>query len=341
MNEKRILAIETSCDETAAAVVANGRRVLSNVVASQVEAHAPYGGVVPEIASRQHVEAVNWVVDRALGEAGLRLSELDAVAVTAGPGVVGALLVGVSTAKVLAYAAGLPLVPINHIEGHICANYIACESLEPPFLCLVASGGHSHIVQVESYGEYRLLGQALDDAAGEAFDKAARVLGLPYPGGPALDALAEGGHPNAIPLPQAKTEGRYDFSFSCVKTALINQVRRMRQTGAEPHAEDIAASFRMAVVQSLVEKTMLAALDTGAKAVALAGGVASNRLLRANLGEAAAQKGIRCLIPPPWLCTDNAAMIASAAYHRAGLEKGAALALNADPGMQLFQGRCG
>ena len=339
MSAKRILAIETSCDETAAGVVEGGRRVLSSVVASQVDTHALYGGVVPEIASRQHVEAVNWVVDRALDKAGVRMPELDAVAVTSGPGLVGALLVGVSTAKALSYAAGLPLVPVDHIEGHICANYIACETLEPPFLCLVASGGHSHIVDVADYGEYRLLGQTLDDAAGEAFDKAARVLGLPYPGGPALDALAESGNPDALPLPRAKTEGLYDFSFSGVKTALINQVRKMQQKGAELPIADIAASFRMAVVRSLVEKTMLAARDTGAQTVALAGGVASNRLLRTELCEAAAQHGIRCLIPPPWLCTDNAAMIASAAYYRAGLEKRAALALNADPSMRLFQRR--
>ncbi|MCL1795579.1 MAG: tRNA (adenosine(37)-N6)-threonylcarbamoyltransferase complex transferase subunit TsaD [Clostridia bacterium] len=336
MSWKRILAIETSCDETAAAVVEDGRRVLSNVIASQIDVHTLYGGVVPEIASRQHVEAINWVVDRALEEADTGLSELDAVAVTSGPGLVGALLVGVNTAKALAYAAGLPLIPVHHIEGHICANYIAHDALEPPFLCLVASGGHSHIIHVAGYCEYRLLGQTLDDAAGEAFDKAARVLGLPYPGGPALDSLAEKGNPAAIPLPRAKTEGRYDFSFSGVKTSLVNQVQKMRRGTGEVSAEDIAASFRMAVVQPLVEKTVLAAMETQANTVALAGGVASNRLLRDMLRDAALVKGIRCVIPPLWLCTDNAAMIASAAYHRRSLEKQAALTLNADPNMQLF-----
>ena len=336
MSWKRILAIETSCDETAAAVVEDGRRVLSNVIASQIDVHTLYGGVVPEIASRQHVEAINWVVDRALEEADTGLSELDAVAVTSGPGLVGALLVGVNTAKALAYAAGLPLIPVHHIEGHICANYIAHDALEPPFLCLVASGGHSHIIHVAGYCEYRLLGQTLDDAAGEAFDKAARVLGLPYPGGPALDSLAEKGNPAAIPLPRAKTEGRYDFSFSGVKTSLVNQVQKMRRGTGEVSAENIAASFRMAVVQPLVEKTVLAAMETQANTVALAGGVASNRLLRDMLRDAALVKGIRCVIPPLWLCTDNAAMIASAAYHRRSLEKQAALTLNADPNMQLF-----
>lgn len=331
----RILAIETSCDETAAAVVEDGRHVLSNVIASQVDTHALYGGVVPEIASRQHVEAVDAVIEHALDEAGCRFSDLNAIAVTYGPGLVGALLVGVSCAKALAYAAGLPLVPVHHIEGHICANYITHPELEPPFLCLVASGGHSHIIEVADYGAYRLLGRTQDDAAGEAFDKAARVLGLPYPGGPRLDALAEKGNPLAIPLPRARPQGRYDFSFSGVKTALINQVHKMRQAGVEIPAEDIAASFRQAIIEPLVQKTLLAAEDTGAHTVALAGGVAANGLLRGMLREGAERRGLRCVIPQAALCTDNAAMIGSAGFFRFLRGETAPLTLNAEPGAAL------
>lgn len=335
LGRARILAIETSCDETAAAVVEDGRRVLSSVIASQVETHALYGGVVPEIASRQHVEAVDAVVQRALDDAGLGLQDLDAVAVTHGPGLVGALLVGVANAKALAYAKGLPLVAVNHIEGHICANYLAHPELSPPFVCLVASGGHSHIIEVRGYGEYRLLGQTQDDAAGEAFDKAARVLHLPYPGGPQLDALAEQGDPKALPLPRPRLEGRYDFSFSGLKTALINQVHRLRQSGRDIPAADIAASFRAAVVGALCEKTLLAAQETGARAVAACGGVASNRLLRSLLASGAASLGLPCYIPPASLCTDNAAMIGSAAFYRLMRGETADLTLNAVPGLSL------
>jgi len=335
LGRARILAIETSCDETAAAVVEDGRRALSSVIASQVETHALYGGVVPEIASRQHVEAVDAVVQRALDDAGLGLQDLDAVAVTHGPGLVGALLVGVANAKALAYAKGLPLVPVNHIEGHICANYLAHPELSPPFVCLVASGGHSHIIEVRGYGDYRLLGQTQDDAAGEAFDKAARVLHLPYPGGPQLDALAERGDPKALPLPRPKLEGRYDFSFSGLKTALINQVHRLRQSGRDIPAADIAASFRAAVVGALCEKTLLAARETGARAVAACGGVASNRLLRSMLASGAQALGLPCHIPPTALCTDNAAMIGSAAFYRLLRGEIADLTLNAVPGLSL------
>ncbi|MDL2317641.1 tRNA (adenosine(37)-N6)-threonylcarbamoyltransferase complex transferase subunit TsaD [Eubacteriales bacterium OttesenSCG-928-A19] len=331
----RILAIETSCDETAAAVVEDGRRVLSNVIASQVDTHALYGGVVPEIASRQHTEAIDPVIDRALADAGCSLGSIDAIAVTFGPGLVGALLIGVSCAKAMAYASGLPLIPVNHIEGHICANYIAHPDLAPPFVCLVASGGHSHIIEVRDYGEYRLLGQTQDDAAGEAFDKAARVLDIPYPGGPLLDKLAETGDPTALALPRARLEGRYDFSFSGLKTALINQVHKLRQTGQTVPAADIAASFRQAVVDALAGKTLLAAKETNARAIAAAGGVAANRLLRRTLEAGAKAAGIPCLLPPVELCTDNAAMIGSAAYYRLMRGETADLTLNAVPGARL------
>lgn len=331
----RILAIETSCDETAAAVVEDGRRVVSSVIASQVETHALYGGVVPEIASRQHTEAVDPVIDRALAEAGMALSDMAAVAVTYGPGLVGALLIGVGCAKALAYAAGLPLVPVQHIEGHICANYIAHPELEPPFVCLVASGGHSHVIEVLDYGVYRLLGQTQDDAAGEAFDKAARVLGLAYPGGPRLDALAEAGDPAALALPRARPKGRYDFSFSGVKTALINRMHQMEQKGEPVNAADVAASFRQAVVDQLVDRTLLAAKERGAKAVTVAGGVAANRLLRREMEAGAAKLGIPCYVPPLVLCTDNAAMIGSAAYWRLMRGEVAGLTLNAVPGAAM------
>lgn len=330
-----LLAIETSCDETAAAVVEDGRIVHSSVIASQIETHALYGGVVPEIASRQHTEAIDTVVEDALRNAGRPLHTIDAVAVTYGPGLVGALLIGVNYAKALAYAAKLPLVPVNHIEGHICANYIAYPELIPPFVCLIASGGHSHIVQVLDYGVYRLLGQTQDDAAGEAFDKAARVLRLPYPGGPALDALAEQGDPGAVPLPRAKTGGRYDLSFSGVKTALRNQVHKLNQNGIEVPAADIAASFRKAVVDALVDKTVLAAYETNAQAVAVAGGVAANRLLRRELLRKSEQHHIFCHIPPVPLCTDNAAMIGSAGFYRLLRGETADLSLNATPGLSL------
>ncbi len=331
----RILAIETSCDETAAAIVEDGRHVLSGVIASQVDTHALYGGVVPEIASRQHVEVVNAIVEQALLDARVTLRDLDAIAVTYGPGLVGALLVGVSSAKALAYAAGLPLIPVHHIEGHICANYIAHPDLAPPFVCLVVSGGHSHILHVRDYGEYRLLGQTQDDAAGEAFDKAARVLGLPYPGGPLLDALAETGDASALALPRPRLEGRFDFSFSGLKTALIQRTRALAKVGQTLPAEDIAASFRKAVVDSLVEKTLDAAKDTGASAIVAAGGVASNRLLRRNLQTGADSLGLRCFVPPPALCTDNAAMIGSAAFYRLLRGEIADLTLNAVPNASL------
>ena len=283
----RILALETSCDETAAAVIEDGRKILSNVVFSQIDLHELYGGVVPEIASRAHMEACDRVVDEALRGAGLTLGDMDALAVTMGPGLVGALLTGVNCMKGLAFAAGKPLVGVNHIEGHVSANFLTHPDLEPPFICLVVSGGHSHLVEVRDYGEYRLLGQTMDDAAGEAFDKAARVLGLPYPGGPRIDALAEEGNPEAFTLPKPRTEGKYDYSFSGLKTAFINLVHGIEQRNEPLPRADLAASFRRAVCAELVGKARLLLEDrrssgsaSGGTAFAMAGGVSANRELR-------------------------------------------------------------
>lgn len=331
-----ILAFESSCDETAVAIVRDGRKILANQILSQIDRHAVFGGVVPEIASRMHVEALDPLLDAALDEAGMTLADIDAVAVTCGPGLVGALLTGVSYAKALAYARGLPLVAVNHIEGHVSANYLAHPDLEPPFACLVASGGHSHIVLVEHYGEYRLLGQTLDDAAGEAFDKVARVLDIPYPGGPLLDKLAEEGDERRYTFPHPHTPGRYDFSFSGLKTAVINQAHTIRQQGGEIAAADFAASFRRAVVDALVEKSVAAAVEAGATALAAAGGVAANRLLRRELERRGAQAGLRVFLPPAALCTDNAAMIGSAAFYRLMRGETAQLDLNALPSLSMF-----
>ena len=330
-----VLAIESSCDETAAAVVRDGRTALSSVISSQIALHAQYGGVVPEIASRAHVENICPVVSEALDKAGLTVRDVDAVAVTCGPGLVGALLVGVSYAKALAFAAEKPLVAVNHIEGHVSANYLAHPDLTPPFVCLVVSGGHSHIIRVNDYGDYTLLGQTMDDAAGEAFDKAARVLGLPYPGGPLLDKLAREGNPHALTLPRVHTKGRYDTSFSGLKTALINAVHTLRQRGEEIPAADIAASFQYAAVEQLSEKAMLAAKETGATTVALAGGVASNSGLRNTMNDKCQRARVRLVMPPPVLCTDNAAMIGSAAFYRLMRGELATMELNALPSLRL------
>ncbi|MBR6186973.1 MAG: tRNA (adenosine(37)-N6)-threonylcarbamoyltransferase complex transferase subunit TsaD [Clostridia bacterium] len=331
----RILAIESSCDETAAAVVEDGRKILSNAVFTQIDLHALYGGVVPEIASRAHVEKVDRMVDRALRDAGMTLEEVDALAVTYGPGLVGALLIGVSCAKALAFALRKPLIPVNHIEGHICANFLTHPDLEPPFSCLVVSGGHSHLFAVEDYGVFRVLGQTQDDAAGEAFDKAARVLDIPYPGGPLLDKLAEAGDPHALKLPRPKTEGRYDYSFSGLKTAFINAVHNARQKGEALNDADLAASFRAAVVSILVDKAMLAARELGLDKMALAGGVSANSLLRREMEKACAQNGVKLYLPRLSLCGDNAAMIGSAAYYHLLRGEIADLTLNAKPALRL------
>lgn len=331
----RILAIESSCDETAAAVVEDGRVILSNAVFTQIDLHALYGGVVPEIASRAHVEKVDRMVDAALAQAGMTLQDVDAIAVTYGPGLVGALLIGVSCAKALAYAAGKPLIPVNHIEGHICANFLSSPELTPPFAALVVSGGHSHLFSVEDYGVYRIIGQTQDDAAGEAFDKAARVLSIPYPGGPLLDKLAENGNPHALPLPRPHVDGRYDYSFSGLKTAFINAVHNARQKGELLCDADLAASFRYAVVSQLVDKAMLAARELGLHKIVLAGGVSANRLLRREMEAACAKAGIPLYMPRLELCGDNAAMIGSAAYYRLRRGELADLSLNARPALRL------
>ena len=334
----RILSLETSCDETAAAVIENGRKILSNTVFSQIDLHELYGGVVPEIASRAHMEACGRITDRALKEAGLSLEEIDALAVTKGPGLVGALLTGVNFMKGLAFAAGKPLVGVNHIEGHVSANYLSHPELEPPFLCLVVSGGHSHLVEVCGYGEYRLIGRTADDAAGEAFDKAARVLGLPYPGGPRMDALAEDGNPEAFALPRPKTSEEFGYSFSGLKTAFINLVHGMEMKGEPLPKADLAASFRRAVCSQLMEtaeRALRAVPDGNAVKFALAGGVSANRELRRMAAEMCARLGIALYMPEIPLCTDNGAMIGSAAYYRLMRGETADLSLNAEPALRL------
>ncbi|MGN0305422.1 MAG: tRNA (adenosine(37)-N6)-threonylcarbamoyltransferase complex transferase subunit TsaD [Lachnospiraceae bacterium] len=338
MREKEvyILAIESSCDETAAAVVRNGREVLSNVIASQIDLHTVYGGVVPEIASRKHIEKINQVIEQALQEAGVALSEITAIAVTYGPGLVGALLVGVSTAKALAFALKKPLIGVHHIEGHISANYIEHEELKPPFICLVVSGGHSHLVEVQDYGEYEILGRTRDDAAGEAFDKVARAIGLGYPGGPKIDRVSGEGNPEAIHFPRAKVAGsEYDFSFSGLKSAVLNYLNTCEMKGESICQADVAASFQKAVVDVLVEHSMKAVKAYGYSSFAIAGGVASNSNLRNALMDACKQQGVHFYSPSPIYCTDNAAMIGTAAYYEyvKGVRHG--YDLNAVPGLKL------
>ncbi|NBH13309.1 tRNA (adenosine(37)-N6)-threonylcarbamoyltransferase complex transferase subunit TsaD [Lachnospiraceae bacterium] len=331
-----ILAIESSCDETAAAVVRNGREVLSNIISSQIALHTLYGGVVPELASRKHIERINQVMEEALAEADMTLNEMDAIAVTYGPGLVGALLVGVAEAKAVAYAAKKPLIGVHHIEGHICANYIENKELSPPFLCLVVSGGHTHLVQVEDYGVYRIIGRTRDDAAGEAFDKVARAIGLGYPGGPKIEKISREGNADAIVFPKAKVaENPYDFSFSGVKSAVLNYINGCKMKNIPVIQADVAASFQKAVTDVLVEHAMMAVDEFQKDKFAIAGGVASNSVLRAGIERACRQKGIAFYCPSPVFCTDNAAMIGTAAYYEylAGRRDG--WDLNAVPNLKL------
>lgn len=325
-----VLGIESSCDETAAALVEDGRKILSSVVASQVEEHKIYGGVVPEIASRRHSEAIVAVVQEALERGRKKLSQVDAIAVTYAPGLIGALLVGVNFAKGLALSAGLPLIPVHHLRGHIASNYLSSPELVPPFLCLVVSGGHSHIVQVEDYTKLKILGRTRDDAAGEAFDKAARAMGIPYPGGVEMDRIAEEGDPNAYKLPHPHVEGApLDFSFSGLKTAVLNLLNNARQKGEEISVPDLCASYRKAVVSCLTENFFKAAEMTGAKTLAAAGGVSANRLLRRELERLARERGLKVYLPDKPLCGDNAAMIASQGYYEYLAGNTAGMDLNA------------
>lgn len=336
MEDKYILAIESSCDETSAAVVLNGREILSNVIASQISTHEQYGGVVPEVASRMHIEAISGVVEEALLKANITLEKIDAIGVTYGPGLVGALLVGLQFAKGLAFASKKPLVGVNHIEGHICANYIQHKDLKPPFISLVVSGGHTFIVHVKDYGIYEVIGQTRDDAAGEAYDKVARALGLGYPGGPKIDKLAKEGNPKAITFPKANFhEETLDFSFSGVKSAVLNYLNKCNMQNIEINKADVAASFQKAVVDVLKDNVLLTCKKKNIDTIAIAGGVASNSILRETLINEAGKKGIKVLFPTPILCTDNAAMIGSAAYFNFINGKVNDLNLNAKPNLKL------
>ncbi|SET55717.1 tRNA (adenosine(37)-N6)-threonylcarbamoyltransferase complex transferase subunit TsaD [[Clostridium] polysaccharolyticum] len=333
-----ILGIESSCDETAAAVVKNGRTVLSNVISSQIELHKLYGGVVPEIASRKHIEKVNQVIESSLEEADVTLNDIDAIAVTYGPGLVGALLVGVAEAKAISYATNKPLVGVHHIEGHVSANYIEHPDLEPPFLCLIVSGGHTHLVMVKDYGKYQIIGRTRDDAAGEAFDKVARAIGLGYPGGPKIDKLSKEGNSKAITFPQGHiADAPYDFSFSGVKSAVLNHINSCKMKGIQINSADIAASFQESVVDVLAKRTVLAAKNLGVSKIALAGGVASNQGLRAKMDKVCQKNNFSLYYPSPIFCTDNAAMIGAAGYYEFinGTRHG--LDLNAIPNLKIGQ----
>lgn len=331
-----ILAIETSCDETAAAVIRDGQEVLSNIIYTQIKLHTVYGGVVPEIASRKHIEKINYVIEMALRQAEMKLDDVDAVAVTYGPGLVGALLVGVAEAKAMAWAAGKPLIGINHIEGHISANYIEHPDLKPPYIGLVVSGGHTHLIIVKDWAAFEILGRTADDAAGEAFDKVARAIGLGYPGGPKIDKLAKEGNPLAFDFPKAKVRGgEYDFSFSGLKSAVLNLLNHAKMTGEEINKADLAASFEKAVVDVLCEHTIAAAKRYGIREVAMAGGVSANSALRAGMQKACAANGFSFYVPSPVYCTDNAAMIGVAAFHEYERGVRSGWDLNAVPGLKL------
>lgn len=336
MESKLILSIESSCDETSAAVVKDGREVLSNIIATQIDTHKVYGGVVPEVASRMHIEVIDSVVKRALEEAKVTLDDIDAVGVTYGPGLVGALLVGLQYAKGLAYASNKPLIGVNHIEGHISANYIEHKDLKPPFVSLVVSGGHTFIVHVKDYGEYEVIGQTRDDAAGEAYDKVARALGLGYPGGPKIDKLAKEGKEDAIAFPRANFhDNSLDFSFSGVKSAVLNYLNKCNMQNIEYNKADVAASFQKAVVDVLKQNVLKTCREKDVDKIAIAGGVASNSALRSTLIEAAGKEGIKVLFPSPVLCTDNAAMIGSAAYFNLLKERTSDFNINAKPNLKL------
>lgn len=327
------LAIETSCDETACAVLKNGREVLSNEVYTQIEIHQTFGGVVPEIASRNHLEKISDVIRKAVGDAGVTLEQVDEIAVTYGPGLVGALLVGLSTAKGLAYALNKPLIPVNHIEGHIAANYITHKELEPPFACLIVSGGHTHLVDVKDYNTFEIIGRTRDDAAGEAFDKIARTLGLGYPGGPLIDRLSKEGNPNAIDFPRAMMDQDHmDFSFSGLKSAVLNYLNSCKMKNIEINVPDVCASFQAAVVEVLKHKATQALAATGYKKLVLAGGVAANSALREALSQI---EGVALYYPPLSLCTDNAAMIGSAGYYSARAGRVGSLTTNAVPNLKI------
>ena len=335
-NDILILGIESSCDETAASVVKNGRYVMSNIISSQIAIHTEYGGVVPEIASRKHIENIDYVIDEAVKGAGVTFDDIDAIAVTYGPGLVGALLVGVSEAKALAYALNKPLVGVNHIEGHICANYIHDINFEPPYVALVVSGGHSHLLYVKDYDSFEILGRTRDDAAGEAYDKVARSIGMGYPGGPKIDAAAQKGNAEAIEFPRVfLEENSFDFSFSGLKSAVLNYLNKMKMTNNEINPYDVAASFQKAVIEVLTQKTIAAAKFKGVKKVAMAGGVSSNSALRKEMKRLCEENEFSLNVPAPVFCTDNAAMIASAGYYEyiKGVRSG--LDLNANPNLKL------
>ena len=329
-----VLAIETSCDETASAVIKNGREILSNVIVTQIDIHKKFGGVVPEVASRNHVVDINPVIQKAVEESGVRLQEMDVIAATYGPGLVGALLVGLSSAKALAYALNKPFVGVNHIEGHVAANYLAHEDLKPPFISLIVSGGHTHIVEVSDYNVFNIMGKTKDDAAGEAYDKVARAMGLGYPGGPVLDKLAQEGEAN-IKFPQAMINEGYDFSFSGIKSAVLNYLNSKAMKNEAYQKEDVAASFQQAVVEVLVAKAIKATLDKGYDKLALSGGVSANSQLREWAREKAEENGIKLYYPPLYLCTDNAAMIGSSGYYKYRDDQISDLSLNARPNLKI------
>jgi N6-L-threonylcarbamoyladenine synthase len=330
-----ILGIESSCDETSCSVVQDGRIIMSNIIASQADLHAVYGGVVPEIASRMHVEAILPTIRQALTEAGTDYKDLSAVSVTKGPGLVGALLVGVSAAKGICEVTGLPMLGVGHIEGHICANYLADHTLRPPFVCLVVSGGHSHIVKVSQYTQYEVLGRTRDDAAGEAFDKIARAIGLGYPGGPKIDRASQGGDIHRYIFPRTRFPDSFDYSFSGIKTAALNRINQAKMQEEEISVCDFAASFQHAVVKSLVVNAIAACKKSRLGHLCLAGGVSANTYLRSFLQAKAEDEGIAVHIPPPVLCTDNAAMIASAGFYRFQAGQRDTLSMNAEPSLRL------